>query len=342
MNSFIGPLWRSIFSASGLAALLCLLTLGCGGSTSGTGGIKFSGIVQDDAGKTLPGVTVAIAGYPETTVTDANGSFEIYVEEDADATYELSFTSDSVAASVTIADVPPETTEIDAIYTVSPSSNTAVPSDVSVVSHTDEPKGNSASSGTTPTPVATQVPDNGTTPAPTATAGITVTPLPNPGSSPESTPTATPAGPPIVTIITPTPNPTPPLNLDDSSEDSDDEHSNGTSPTPKPTDEDEEELEDSVSSTPTPTITPETDSSEQTEDEPEQQTGKQTETGIISLLTAKLIEVNSVQFKINKETEWKDLEDEDTGSSEFSPGDRATVKGEFSNGVLFAHEIRKR
>ena len=123
-----------VFS-SFVMVLLAVIFLSCGGSTTGTGGITFSGVVQDDSGKLLSNVAITVSGGSGVVLSSADGSFEIYVEEAPSASYELSFTSADVVASVTIPNVPPETKEVTGVYTLSDAATTVVPSNISFESH---------------------------------------------------------------------------------------------------------------------------------------------------------------------------------------------------------------
>lgn len=280
---------------------LTTFAVACGGSTTGTGGVKFSGVVQDESGKAIGDVLVSVNGGPDTALSAADGSFAIYAEESA--TYEITFATGLTVSTVTIENVPAETKEVSGVYTITSDSEVAVPSDIVYASHTEASSAPAAAGN--PQPSATPKPN--ATPKPTATLSV-----PSPASA------ATP-------IASPTENEQEPTEDATESE----------SPTPSASATPEDESEDEVE-TPTPAQPTSTPDSHESEGD------KRVETGAITALSAASLVVNAVTFTINSETEWKDLDEEDTDSSAFSVGDTVRVKGEYSNGRLVAYEVRKR
>jgi hypothetical protein len=147
-----------------VCVLLChaLLLVNCGGETRGTGGTRVVGIVLDDDGAPLAGVSVSTVSQSDADVSDSNGNFSLNAaDEDVtpQGTLPITFARDGNSAAGAI---------------LNPGSGASV----SVVARV-----NFQSMQANVTVVSVSTP----TPAPTGTA----TPLPRPSASATSTPNPT-------------------------------------------------------------------------------------------------------------------------------------------------------
>ena len=106
-----------------VAVLLVMLFLfsGCGGGTSGTGirsdGSVLQGSVRTTEGEPVPGVVVTVIETNDQAVTNAEGGFEIVVEEPI-GEFTVEFDGQGVDSQVTVSGVPEEATAVDVTLTV--------------------------------------------------------------------------------------------------------------------------------------------------------------------------------------------------------------------------------
>lgn len=95
---------------------LVLLLSGCGGSTSGTGGITVSGRVLNESDAPIPGVTVTLLQTGAQTESAADGGFALISPVAGEL--DIKFESDAVNAQAKITSVPEDAERVTATFTV--------------------------------------------------------------------------------------------------------------------------------------------------------------------------------------------------------------------------------
>lgn len=98
-----------------LAGVVILLN-GCGGSTSGTGGITVSGRVFNESSAPLPGLTVTLLQTGAQTESGADGGFALISPVSGEL--DLKFESEAVNAQTKITSVPADAERVTATFTV--------------------------------------------------------------------------------------------------------------------------------------------------------------------------------------------------------------------------------
>ncbi len=103
---------------------------GCGGSTTGTGGITVNGRVLTESEAPLPDITVVLLETGGETISNANGDFAIISPIGGDLN--LSFSGPGVSALTTLANVPDDAETVSAKFKVSSSGTSVDTSDVEI------------------------------------------------------------------------------------------------------------------------------------------------------------------------------------------------------------------
>jgi hypothetical protein len=143
--------WRTVsgrIRAGALGAALFLSIASCGGSTTGTGGVTVDGRVLDNAGVGDANVLVTVLETGDSDHTVADGSFHIVTE--AASSYVLLFEKPGISARATIANLPADTDEVSATFTVHQDRPAADISNLSVHRHADSSPGSGATAAPTP------------------------------------------------------------------------------------------------------------------------------------------------------------------------------------------------
>ena len=117
------------------AVLACLLCVGCGGGTTGTGDevprYQLNGRVVDQQRQPVAGVEVSAPASQQTTMTDATGAFLLDVPE-TDSTLTLQLRDARGTALVVLDDLPGETATLQVALQIDTSTPDLVVTEVSV------------------------------------------------------------------------------------------------------------------------------------------------------------------------------------------------------------------
>ena len=115
MSTLKKILYLSLFN------LVLVLCSGCGGSTTGTGGITVSGKVLSEDSMPLPGVTVTLLETGDQTISDSEGSFALVSSVSGDLN--LEFESLNIMAAVKISNVPSDAESVNATFRIRENGN---------------------------------------------------------------------------------------------------------------------------------------------------------------------------------------------------------------------------
>lgn len=139
---------------------LFLLTLGCSGGTSGTGGKEFKGTltrsvlrsVRTDTATPLVGVTVTLGETGDSDTTDEFGTYSIRSNVTG-ASVEYFFESETLSTSFTLDDLPSSAATVSVDFGIDESTNQVQPTKIEIISseggteNTEPPSETSPSTG---------------------------------------------------------------------------------------------------------------------------------------------------------------------------------------------------
>ena len=194
--------------------ILVTMFLGCGGGTSGTGGMTVEGSVQSFQGKSLAGVSVIVLESGDSSVTDTNGLFSIPTTRRDTLT--LSIESSRAIASTQVTEIPEDAVTVRVRLTLQSDERGVARREVEIERRA---------------PKATATPRSEATARPTATPRVvgTSSSLPQPAPTQESNDSD---GSGDDDSDKRTPNPTSTSRSGDDSDD--DDHGSGSNKTPTP------------------------------------------------------------------------------------------------------------
>ena len=146
---------------SAFLSVVGLFLPGCGGSTTGTGGVSVVGKVLSSSGQPVANANVIVSNTGDSTTTNSSGDFVL--KTDYAEKYDFLFATGNRTIKGSITAVPANANKVQVVFTIKDDSDEANETEVEFTETKNRP--------TKPTPKPTSKPTNNTSTSHTPTSG---------------------------------------------------------------------------------------------------------------------------------------------------------------------------